>query len=279
MALSLSDPMVTKPFRILDLKRETQDTYNINLEPVQKKGSFTFSPGQFNMLYAFGGAEVPISISGDPTQSAILTHTVRSIGSTTNVLCASKKGSYIGVRGPFGKGWPLEDALGSDVIIVTGGIGIASIRPAIYYLLANRKKYGKIVVLYGARTPEEILFKKDLEKWRGRFDLDVQVTVDSAPTGWHGNVALVTSLIPKAVFDPYHAVALIAGPEIMMRFALSELSQRGVMDSKIFMSMERNMKCGIGLCGHCQFGPFIVCKNGPVFCFSDIRRFFEKREV
>jgi NAD(P)H-flavin reductase len=279
MAINVQEPMVTEQFTVQRVKRETLDTYTLELSPPTGKKNFSFKPGQFNMLYAFGKGEVPISISGDSKIQTKITHTIRMLGSVTQSLCATTKGGIIGVRGPFGTSWPMAEAEGNDVVIVTGGIGLAPLRPAIYHLLANREKYGKIVLLYGARSPEEMLFVNELEQWRGRFDLDVQVTVDAARTGWLGNVALVTALIPKANFDPYNTTALICGPEIMMRFTLIEFKKRGIDDSRIYVSMERNMKCGIGHCGHCQFGPYFICKDGPVFNFKEIKKFFEIREI
>ena len=279
MAAIATDPMVTHQFRVQKTRKETRDTYVLELEPTLGKDVITFLPGQFNMLYAFGVGEIPISISGDPAAPNKLIHTVRSLGAISRAICGLKKGSIIGVRGPFGSHWPVEEARGNDIIIVAGGIGLAPLRPAIYSILANREKYGKVILLYGARSPFELLYIKELEQWKGRFDMQVDVTVDSAPSGWRGNVALVTAMIPKAPFDPYHTIAFVCGPEIMMRFTLLELHQRGIVDKDIFVSMERNMKCGLGHCGHCQFGPYFICKDGPVFNFEKVREFFEKREI
>jgi len=279
MITSVTDPMVTHRFRVLRTQRETHDTHTLELESVVGKDAFGFAPGQFNMLYAYGVGEIPISISGDPGDKKKLVHTVRGVGMVSNTLCKTKKGGIIGVRGPFGSGWPVEDAKGNDVFIVAGGIGLAPLRPAIYYLLAHRENYGKLVLLYGARSPAEILFLKELEQWRGRFDLIVDATVDTAPSGWRGNVGLVTTLIPKVKFDPYHTIALVCGPELMLRFTVLELYKHGIEHKNIFISMERNMKCGIGHCGHCQCGPFFVCKDGPVFSYEEIKGFSERREV
>ncbi len=279
MELTTLDPMVTHPYRLQRTWRETSDTFTLELEPVEEKQTMRFAPGQFNMLYQFGIGEVPISISGDPANRRTLAHTVRAVGAVTKSICKMKKESLVGVRGPFGTSWPVEEAKGNDVIIVAGGIGLAPLRPAIYHFLSNRDKYGKLVLLYGARRPAEMLFVKELELWGGRFDFDVQVTVDAAPSGWHGTVGLVTVLIPKATFDPYHSMAFVCGPEIMMRFTLLELEKRGIEHESIYISMERNMKCGIGHCGHCQFGPYFICKDGPVFSFDKIKDFFEKREI
>jgi len=183
------------------------------------------------------------------------------------------------VRGPYGSCWPVEHAEGNDVVIVAGGIGLAPLRPALYRLMATRDRYGRIVLLYGARTPEDILFKRELQDWRSHFDLEVYVTVDRATGRWKGNVGVVTTLIPKAPFDPHASIALLCGPEVMMRFTIQELEKRGVRDDLIFVSLERNMKCAVGFCGHCQFGPTFICKDGPVFRYDTIRSFFEMREV
>ena len=231
------------------------------------------------MLYLFGTGEVPISISGDPEQPQHLVHTIRAVGSITEGLKRCKAGDAIGVRGPFGKAWPVTEAVGQDILIVTGGIGLAPLRPAIYYLLAHRQRYGNIIILYGARTPADILYRKELEKWRSRFDLSVEVIVDHADNLWAGRVGVVTKLITNADFDPYETTAFICGPEIMMHFTIQALQDRGIQDDTIFVSMERNMKCAVGFCGHCQLGSQFVCKDGPVFRYRDIRQAMQIREL
>jgi NAD(P)H-flavin reductase len=164
-------------------------------------------------------------------------------------------------------------------VVVAGGIGLAPLRPALYRILTRREGYGRVTLLYGARTPADILYLKELEQWRGRFDLDVQVTVDRAEGGWHGNVGIVTQLISRSHHDSSRAAALVCGPEIMMRFSVAELEKRGLPASRIFLSMERNMKCGVGFCGHCQFGPDFICKDGPVFRYDRIERLLRVREA
>ena len=204
---------------------------------------------------------------------------IRAVGPVSEALCRLPRGATVGVRGPYGNHWPVEAAVGSDVVVAAGGIGLAPLRPVLYHLLAQRPAYGNIVLLYGARTPQDLLYTDELARWRGRFDLEVGVTVDKATDGWQGHVGTVTTLIPKARFDPARTVAFVCGPEIMMRFTIRELQTRGVPDERIFISMERNMKCAIGLCGHCQLGPFFICKDGPVFAYSAIKEWFGKREV
>lgn len=276
---ALSDPMVPTPVRVRRVRKETYDTFTLELESANGASGFSFTPGQLNMLYVFGVGEVPISISGDPTKPQTLVHTVRSVGTVTETICKLKPGDVLGVRGPFGSHWPVEEAAGSDVVIVAGGIGLAPLRPALYYLLANREKYGRIVLLYGARTRQDLLYTSELEKWRGKFDLEVGVTVDTATAGWLGNVGVVTTLIPRAQFDPAQAVAMVCGPEVMIRFTMRELEGRGISPENIFISLERNMKCAIGFCGHCQFGPSFVCKDGPVFRYDQVQALFAKREI
>jgi len=277
--LEVIDPMLTRPFRIKRVIRETGDTFSLALEPLQGERKFDFLPGQFNMLYVFGVGEVPISISGDPGKDKTLVHTTRAVGNVTKAMRALKAGETIGIRGPYGTGWPVHGAEGNDVVILAGGIGLAPLRPVIYEVLAHREKYGKVVLLYGTRTPEDILFRKDLEKWRSRFDFDIFLTVDRATGTWHGNVGVVTSLIRRSPFDPLNCTVMICGPEIMMRFTVLELQKRGVADESIYVSMERNMKCGIGLCGHCQLGHSFICKDGPVYKYNQITEGFTRREM
>ncbi len=275
------DPMLPAPWRIQRARRDTGDTFTLYLEPSHAGDSLPFLPGQFNMLYVFGAGEVPISMSGDPAKSGVMTHTVRAVGVVTKAMSRLKRGDTIGVRGPFGAHWPVEEAAGKDIVIVAGGIGLAPLRPAVYCILARRKEYGRVALLYGARTPHDILYQSELEKWRGRFDLQVEATVDNVPTGqdWRCNVGVVTSLIAGGDFNPSQTVAMICGPEVMMRFTVIELQKRGVSDESIFISMERNMKCAVGFCGHCQFGPTFICKDGPVFRFDRINPWLSKREI
>jgi NAD(P)H-flavin reductase len=273
------DPMRPAAFRIDKVWRETSDTFTLELTPADGSGAFPFFPGQFNMLYAFGAGEAPISISGDPASPRTLVHTIRDVGAVTGALRRLKRGEAVGVRGPFGAGWPLEEAAGNDLFIVAGGIGLAPLRPIIYHAIAQRPRFGKVVLLYGARTPGDLLYRSELEKWRSRFDMDVQVTVDNAAAGWRGDVGVVSTLIRKARFDPPNAAAMLCGPEAMMRFAVEELLGRGLAPERISLSMERNIKCGVGLCGHCQFGPYFICKDGPVVRFDRVRELFFLREI
>lgn len=273
------EPMIPQPFRVTGRRQETRDTFTLTLAPPEGGDGFTFSPGQFNMLYIFGVGEAPISISGDPAQTRTLTHTVRGVGGVSNAICRLRPGDFLGVRGPFGVPWPVAAAREHDLLVIAGGLGLAPLRPAIYQTLHHRQEYGNVEIIYGARTPQDLLYRKELERWRGRFDVRVHVTVDAAQADWRGNVGVVPNLIKRARFDPEHTVALICGPGIMMRFTIKELLQHGVSPANIFVSMERNMKCGLGLCGHCQLGPTFICKDGPVFSYEFLKDWFEAREV
>ena len=279
MSAQAAQPMVPQPWQIQRIRQETGDTFTMELEPLDGSERHPFSAGQFNMLYVFGVGEVPISISGDPEKNGPLIHTTRAVGIVTNAMRKLKRQDVLGVRGPFGTPWPLQEAEGSDVVIVAGGLGLAPLRPAIYQILAHRKRYGRVLLLYGARTPADLLYQNQLKQWAARADLETFVTVDHATGGWTGDVGVVTRFIPKAAFDPLDTVALVCGPEIMMRFTILELQKRGLADDQIVVSMERNMKCALGFCGHCQYGPTFVCKDGPVFKYSRIQHWFTKREV
>ena len=271
--------MIPQPNRVERVRRETADVFTLDLRSSGEPRGLEFEPGQFTMLYAFGVGEVPISISGDPTDAGKLVHTVRAVGAVTRALCGSKRGSTIGVRGPFGSSWPLQESAGADVVIVAGGIGLAPLRPAIYQILANRERFQRVAILYGARTPEDLLFARELEKLRGRFDLEVRVAVDNAGPEWRGRIGTVTTLIPRATFDPGSTVAMVCGPEIMMRFTLQELGTFKVDPDRIWISTERNMKCAVGFCGHCQLGPKFVCKDGPVFRYPELESYLCIREI
>jgi NAD(P)H-flavin reductase len=273
-----ADPMAPRIARVRRRRREGPDVWTLEIEPENTEAA-VFVPGQFNMLTMFGVGEAPISMSGDPAEVGRLVHTIRAVGPVSTALARLGPGEPVGLRGPFGAGWPMHEAAGRDVVVVAGGLGLAPLRPALYRLLAERKRYGQIVLLYGARGPDEILFRRELEAWRRRLDIDIEVTVDHAVGDWHGHVGVVTNLIARAVFDPLHAIALVCGPEVMMRFAITALRDAGLAEDAIYLSMERNMKCAIGLCGHCQFGPVFVCRDGPVFRLDRLRALLMLKEI
>jgi len=273
----LLDPMTPEPYRVARLHDELSDTFTLELEPIDR--DISFEPGQFTMLYVFGVGEVPISVSGDPGRRGQLVQTVRSVGPVTDALQALSPGDYVGVRGPFGTSWPVKAAEGHDVVIMGGGIGLAPLRPAIYHVLNNRDRYKDFVLLYGARSPQELLYAQELQEWGGRFDMTVLVTVDVATRGWTGSVGVVTKLVGRGPYDADDAVVFLCGPGIMMRYGAQSLLDQGVGAERIYVSMERNMKCAIGFCGHCQFGPTFICKDGPVFPFNDVQKLIQVREV
>lgn len=279
MSATTLDPMLPQVYRVQRVRREIPDTFTLELEPEEGVEVPPFASGQFNMLYVFGVGEIPISISGDPARRRPLVHTTRAVGTVSKAMRELKPEDVIGVRGPFGSHWPIERAMGKDVVIVAGGIGLAPLRSAMYQIISQREKYGKVVLLYGARTPEDILYRREVEHWRAHFDLEVYVTVDNATGKWRGSVGVVTRLIPRAPFDPLNTVAMICGPEVMIRFTAAELEKRRVATENIFVSMERNMKCAIGQCGHCQYGPHFVCKDGPVFQYSRVQHLLTKWEI
>jgi len=274
-----TSPVLPVPYVVRRASRETADTVTLVLGTERGRETPRFRSGQFNMLYVFGMGEVAISISGDLEQRDSLVHTVRAAGKITNALTEMSPGSTVGVRGPYGSGWPLPRAAGKDVVIVAGGLGLPPLRPAIYDMLRHRDRYGRIEVIYGARSPKDLVYYGEIQSWRALPGLRFQTTVDAAGRDWYGDVGLVTARLPDARFDPPNTVAFLCGPEIMMKLTAQALEARGVPAGSIFVSLERNMKCAVGICGHCQFGPEFVCRDGPVFSYEEIRRFLAVREV
>lgn len=272
------DPLVPQLFRVTKVRNEIDEVKSLDMIPLD--GQFTFQAGQFNMVYGFGVGEVPISISSRPDASKNqITHTIRSVGLATEALCQIKAGAILGVRGPYGSYWPIEEHKGKDFILIAGGLGLAPVRPALLELLYRRDQFGRVILLYGARTPADLLFQSELLKWRSRFDLEVLVTVDRADPSWKGNVGVVPALMSRVKLNSEKTIAFICGPEIMMRFSLNPLLQEGLKLDQIYVSLERNMKCATGLCGHCQFGPTFICKDGPIFPMSEINHFFKVQEM
>ena len=273
-----ADTTVPSVARVRRRRHEGPQTWTLEIEA--ENGELPqFAPGQFNMLTAFGIGEAAISMSGDPRLRGTLVHTVRAVGPVSIALASLRSGDTLGLRGPFGAGWPMQQAQQRDVVFVAGGLGLAPLRPAIYHLLAERQRYGRVAILYGSRSPGDILFLRDLQHWRSGLDMDVKVTVDHAADDWRGNVGVVTSFVPRTTFDPANTVAMVCGPELMMTFAVSALQDAGVSDDTIYISMERSMKCAVGLCGHCQFGTTLVCRDGPVLPFSRVRHMLKVREI
>src|SRR5512135_807952 len=270
-------PMVPAPFTVVSTRQDTDDVWTLWLESDGGE-PFAFAPGQFTMLSAAGAGEVPISISGDADRPEQLMQTVRAVGMATQAICAAQAGQVLSVRGPYGSSWPVEEIEGADVVVAVGGLGLPPLRGAILRLLANRERYGRLVLLYGARTPDQLLFTDELEEWKER-GLEVLVTVDAAGPEWLGPVGVVTRLIRRADIRSDNLVALSCGPEVMMRFVVAGLEECGLRPERTYVSMERNMQCGIGHCGHCQLGPTLVCRDGPVYTWSEVGPWLAIREL
>ena len=276
--LSLASPWLPIPFRIQAVRQEIPSIYTFDLAP-NGGGKFAFLPGQFNMLYVFGNGEVPISISGDPQQPDRLVHTVRAVGKATQALCALKPGDLLGVRGPFGASWPVRDLQNMDVLFLTSGLGLAPLRPALYHVLNHRDYYGRVMLLYGARNPERLLYVDELKKWRSRLDMQVEISVGSAGRDWGGHIGVATDQMKYLDLDPSQTAALICSSERMMRAMIRELNHYGLSDQQIYVSLERNMRCGMGLCGHCQLGPTFICRDGPVYRLDQVDHLMSIREL
>ena len=274
--LHISAPMVPVLARVT---RRIEEISGVVTYEMDAPGWPGFAPGQFNMLSLFGIGEIPVSISGPSGDSTRIIHTIRDVGAVSGAMAALEVGATMGLRGPFGTAWPINTARHRDVVVVAGGLGLAPVRPILYHLLANRADFGKVTLLYGARGAGDILFEDELSEWRSRLDMGVEVTLDHADANWRGHVGVVTTLIRAADFDPANTSAFVCGPEIMMRFAANALSDAGVAATDIHLSMERNMQCAIGLCGHCQLGPVFVCKDGPVFNWEIIKPLMAVKEL
>lgn len=274
-------PMVPAVATIVDVREESANTrtYSLEIDDPEGRRRYRFEPGQFNMVYAFGVGEAAISISSNPDTPARLSHTIRHVGSVTRAIAGLRPGDKLGIRGPFGNGWPLSRCGGRDLVLVAGGIGLAPLRPALYSILANRERYGRVILMYGGRSPGDLLFRQELEAWREAGQLDVLVSVDYAIAEWHGPVGVITDLIKRLRLRPERTSVMVCGPRIMNRFVTWQILRLRVPPDQLFVSLERNMRCGVGRCGHCQYGPKFVCRDGPVFSFDSIRNIFAKEEI
>jgi NAD(P)H-flavin reductase len=268
--------MVPLAYRVAARGQDTADTWTLTLERVDGPAQ-AVAPGQFMMATVFGVGEVPISVSGPPFTAGPVVLTVRAVGAVSRAICASEPGAILGLRGPFGNAWPVDAAEGGDVVVVAGGIGLAPLRPVVLRALERRDRFGTVSVLYGARTPGDLLYTGQLAEWTGVAD--VATTVDTAGSDWRGHVGVVTKLLGAARFRPDATTAFVCGPEIMMRFAAQALLDAGVPAHRIQVSMERHMDCGIGLCGHCQLGPTLICRDGPVYTWEQVAPWLEVREL
>jgi NAD(P)H-flavin reductase len=247
------------------------------LDPALKAG-YTFQPGQFNMLTVPGVGESALSISSSPEDMSRIGHTVRFVGNVTTSISRLRVGDTLGMRGPFGTHWPLAEHKGRDIIIAAGGIGLPPLRSAIYQIVNHRKDYGRVVVLYGARTPQDLQFPREYKTWENA-GIELMITVDRADEKWSGLVGVVPILFYSLRLDAHKTVLFTCGPEIMLRFVVFEALARRIPASRIYVSMERNMKCGLGFCGHCQYGPFFICKDGPIFTYEQLQPYYNVEDL
>ena len=254
----------------IDPEIEGVATYSLAFRDAATADRYRFLPGQFNMLYLPGAGESAISLSADPSSSGTWAHTVRAVGNVTRALSRLPVGSTLGLRGPFGSCWPLDAVRGQQLILMAGGIGLAPLRPAIYFALRHLAEYRSVSLLYGARTPDFLLYQGELRQWQ-RQGMQVLTTVDRPGEGWNGNIGVVPQLLRQVeIPDPSTTAVLTCGPEVMMRYAALGAINCGVRKSQIWVSLERNMQCAVGLCGHCQLGPAFVCREGPVIRYDQI---------
>jgi NAD(P)H-flavin reductase len=272
----LLDPFWT---RVTAIETEIPDvaTYHLQFTDPQIRQVYSFEPGQFNMLYVPGAGEAAISISSDGADCSTIAHTVRFVGNVTRSISRLRIGDTLGLRGPFGHPWPMAQLEGKNLFIACGGIGLPPLRPALYHIMRNRQQFGKVTVLYGARSPAELMYTREFEQWQ-KAQIEVEVTVDRADAAWTGRVGVVPMWFYQFRIDPHSTAVLTCGPEIMIRFVIFEALARRVPPESIFVSLERNMKCGQGSCGHCQIGPYFICKDGPVFRFDELQPFFNVEE-
>jgi len=268
----MRNPLKLRDAVIVATKRETYDVLTYTLV-LKDGGEFSFKPGQFNMVGLPGMGEAPISISSEPSRGGSFDHTIRAVGNVTRALANLEEGDEMMIRGPYGSGWPMEEAKGKDILIVAGGIGLAPLRPLILHIFENRADFGYLEILYGARTPDDMLYTQEFPQWRKQERVKLLLTADRVPEGegWEYGIGVVTKLFDFVEISPASGIALTCGPEIMLRFVARGLLQRGFSPGRVYLSMERRMKCGIAHCGHCQIGPKYVCQDGPVFTYRALR--------
>ncbi|MDJ0921900.1 MAG: FAD/NAD(P)-binding protein [Henriciella sp.] len=263
---------------INDVRPETETSVTLRVQAKSRSELDRFRPGQFAMLYVFGVGEAAISCCYDEADTDHLNFTVRSAGAISNALTQLKPGDMVGIRGPFGQGWPMDGVDGCDLVLMAGGVGLAPIRPVLHAVLEQQVQPVRTQLMYGARDPGDILYANKLPDW-AQLGIDIQTIVDRSDAKWSGQVGLVTSLVTQADFEPKNTIAFLCGPEVMMRFSAYALVDRGVSSDRIWLSMERNMKCAIGHCGHCQFGKDFICRDGPVLRFDQIQSQLVTREI
>ena len=270
------NPYLPKQAEIIERIQESPTLFTLRLrftdQEVQK--NYSFEPGQFNMLYLHGIGEVPISIVSDPKDDHIMDHTIRNVGRITNGLANLKAGDHIGIRGPFGRGWPLVAAEQKDVVVVTGGLGCAPVVSVINYIFNRRQRFGMVNIVQGVKHSSDLIWKERYDQWRQVPDTNVMLAADAGEPLWPWHIGPVTGLFDQLEFDTDRVIVLMCGPEGMMRVVIKHMLEQGLSESDLWLSMERNMQCAVGHCGHCQYGASFVCKDGPVFCYEEIKDLF-----
>ncbi len=257
--------------RLLKTQQMTdlEKLFTIELPEGRSLGS---EPGQFVGISLFGIGEAPISITSSPSRSnGTFELCVREVGDVTSALHQLEPGAVVGVRGPFGHGFPIDKMRGKDILFAAGGLGLPPLRSLINEVLDQRGSFGRVIILYGTKQPSEILFRDEIGEWSEREDVEFHMTVDRGDEDWQGNVGVITTLFPKVTINPRNTVAATVGPPIMYRFVLMELLGKGIPETQIYLSLERRMKCGVGKCGHCQINDLYCCQDGPVFRYADVK--------
>ncbi|MCA9263016.1 MAG: FAD/NAD(P)-binding protein [Planctomycetales bacterium] len=274
------NPWIPLETRIAGIRKDLADvaSYELAFTDSDVAKRYRFLPGQFNMLYLPGFGESAISISSDAEDRQTLTHTVRFVGNVTRALSRCERGDHVYLRGPFGSSWPVEECRGADLVIAAGGIGLAPLRPVLYHIINHREDFGRVCLLYGARTPASLLYREEMQEWKAAR-IEVLVTVDMAEDSWKGEIGVVPGLFGRIALRSDRTVVLTCGPEIMIRFVINEAITRGVAPERIFLSMERNMSCAMGFCGHCQLGPTFICRDGPVFSFPQMEPYLNLEDL
>lgn len=264
------NPYLPREAEIVGRTEESPNTFSLHLRLTDGQ-PYDFVPGQFNMLYLYGSGEVPISVVADAKESGVLTHTIRALGRITHAMTQLKVGDRIGLRGPYGRGWPMRDAEDHDVVVVTGGLGCAPSVSIIHHIIAHRDRFRRLSILQGVKHTDDLIWREQYATWAQLPDVQVLLAADVADAGWKGHVGLVTALFDHLQLEPAQTVAMLCGPEAMMRAAADHLHTRGLALADIYLSMERNMQCAVGHCGHCQIGGSFVCRDGPVFAWPEVR--------
>lgn len=280
-AMADAQALLPKVAEVVEFVQEAPQIFTLRLRLVDEgqRADYSFEPGQFNMLGLFGVGEVPISIVSDPQDDELIDHTIRVVGRVTEGLASLRPGDQLGLRGPFGRGWPLDTAVGRDVMIVTGGLGCAPVVAAINYILLRREQFGYLSIVQGVKHSDDLIWRARYDYWNSLPNTQVLIAADHGGVMWPYHHGQVTDLLAQTQIRPEHALAMLCGPEGMMHAASCRLTALGLAEAQIYLSMERNMQCAVGHCGHCQFGADFVCKDGPVFAYPEVKQLLGRRGV